>query len=106
MSPRWFRRSRHSATASENDEPQSTGCPVLLERQEATERGDKTIEALAERYSVETLDEARLQYRVMVDDARFPHEAVVRLASVLDEIDNDWPECFGWPTSMSNPTIP
>ena len=104
MSPRWFRRSRDSATASENDEPQSTGCPVLLERQEATERGDKMIEALAGRYSVETLDEARLQYRVMVDDARFPHEAVVRLASVLDRIDPDWAGCFAWPTSISPTT--
>jgi hypothetical protein len=106
MSPRWFRRSRDRATASENDEPRSTGCAVLLERQEATERGDKTIEALVDRYSVETLDEARLQYRVMVDDARFPHEAVVRLATVLDEIDPDWPGCFSWPMSMSKPTIP
>ena len=103
MSPRWFRRSHDRATASENDEPQSTRCPVLLERQEATERGDKTIEALAERYSVESL-EPGLQFQVMVEDARFPHEAVVRLASVLDEIDPDWPECFAWPTSMSPAT--
>jgi len=100
MSRRWFRRSRDSATASENDEPQSTGCPVLLERQEATERGDKTIEALAERYPIESLDKARLQFQVMVEDARFPHEAVVRLAAVLDEIDPDWAGCFSWPKSV------
>jgi len=103
MSPRWLRCSRDSATASGNDEPQSTGCPVFLERQEATERGDKMVEALADRYSVESLDQAGLQFQVMVEDARFPHEAVVRLASVLDEIDPDWAGFFAWPTSMSRP---
>jgi hypothetical protein len=82
------------------------GCPVLLERQEVTEPGDELIEALTNHYAVESLGEARLQFRVVVDDARFPHEAVVRLASVLDEVDPDWPGCFAWPTSMSRSTAP
>jgi hypothetical protein len=36
----------------------------------------------------------------VIDDARFPDEAVVRLASSLDEIDPNWQERFAWPKVM------
>lgn len=54
------------------------------------------IKSLAERYETLALDQQGL-FRVRVDDARFPDEAVVRLASVLDELDSAWSESFAWP---------
>ena len=55
---------------------------------------------LTARYEVQAVDQEELLYRVTVDDARFPDEAVVRLASVLDGIDGDWQGCFSWPMTL------
>ncbi len=73
------------------------GCAVVLQQLDTPHGGDGVIEALSERYEVEALDQTQLLFRVMVDDARFPDEAVVRLASSLDEIDPNWQERFTWP---------
>ncbi len=55
------------------------------------------LDALSKRYAVEALAEGDQLLRVDVDDARFPDEAVVRLASLLDELDGEWNEHFAWP---------
>lgn len=80
------------------------GCPVLLQRLDTAQTGNGVIEALSERYEVEAIDQAHLRFRVAVDDARFPDEAVVRLACVLDEIDPDWQERFAWPKAVGQST--
>jgi hypothetical protein len=76
------------------------GCAVVLQQLDTAQGGDGVIEVLSERYEVEVLDEAQLLHRIVIDDARFPDEAVVRLASSLDEIDPNWQECFAWPQAM------
>jgi len=77
------------------------GCPVVLQRLDTAQPEDKVIEVLTKRYEVEALDQAQLQYRIVVDDARFADEAVVRLACLLDEIDPNWQENFVWPKANS-----
>jgi hypothetical protein len=76
------------------------GCAVVLRQLDTAQREDKVIEALGARYEIEALDQEQRQFRVVVDDTRFPDEAVVRLAGVLDEIEADWPERFAWPKAQ------
>jgi hypothetical protein len=98
MSPGWLRRrlsSRERSPASRSERIHVDGCPVVLQRLDTAQREDRVIEVLTERYEVEALDQVR--YRIVVDDARFADEAVVRLACLLDEIDPNWQERFAWP---------
>jgi len=95
----WLRRGfsvgRRNPT-SRYERPTVDGCSVLLQRLDA-QAGSEVIEALAERYRVAVVDEEGLLYRVDIEDARFTDEAVVRLASSLDEIDASWESGFAWP---------
>lgn len=99
----WIRRRLfpdRRIAASDYKRPSVDGCPVLLQRLDA-EGGSKVVEALAERYEVVGVEgEDELLYRVEVDDARFPDEAVVRLACLLDEIDPGWQSRFAWPKQL------
>ncbi|MBN9621927.1 MAG: hypothetical protein J0H06_03080 [Actinobacteria bacterium] len=45
------------------------------------------------------LDGVGKRFRVVVDDAFESDEAVVRLASQLDEIDPEWQRHLSWPRS-------
>jgi hypothetical protein len=81
------------------------GCAVLLRRLDQGGEGEDLLGALESRYELRVLDLERLRFRVTVDEARFPDEAVVRLASELDEIDPGWQDHLAWPTAM-NPAEP
>ena len=70
------------------------GPTILLERIDPP-RGDEIIEALASRYEVTDPDGGAVE--VVVDDAVYPDEAVVRLASLMDAIDADWQWLISWP---------
>ena len=92
--------SGRSAT-SRSERPLLNGCSVLLQQIDPDQGPAQVIELLTERYETLALDQQGL-YRVTVDDARFPDEAVVRLASVLDELDSGWSESFAWPKATSD----
>lgn len=79
----------------------TTGCELLVARLDDSELGARIIEAVGERYDVTPIAEEPLLARVLVDDALYPDEAVVRLASVLDRIDGDWESRIGWPRSVA-----
>ncbi|HEX3609982.1 MAG TPA: hypothetical protein VHU14_10010 [Solirubrobacterales bacterium] len=64
------------------------------------QEGAEILDALAKRYDVNSANENGLQYRVVIDDAYDPDEAVVRLASVLDKINRGWEDRFGWPEAV------
>lgn len=79
------------------ERPSLDGCLLYMQRRDGSQEGADVIDALSERYETESVGEAGHLLRVTVDDARFPDEAVVRLASVLDEIDRDWASRLSWP---------
>lgn len=99
MTPGWLRRrSRRTQRGPvQQERPSLNGCPLLLRRLDDSQEGALTLDVLSKRYEVEALDSAAQLFRVDVDDARFPDEAVVRLASALDELDRNWGERFAWP---------
>ena len=111
MTPRWHRlRSRRSsakaagqpadALRAERPEPER-GPRLLIECRDSDAEGAEILAALIERYEIEALSEEGRTFRVTVDDALYPDEAVVRLASVLDEIDRDWQQHLGWPKAQA-----
>ena len=67
----------------------------------ATRREAEILAALSERYEIRALSEESCTFQVTVDDALYPDEAVVRLASVLDKIDRDWQKHLGWPKAQA-----
>ncbi|MEZ5077152.1 MAG: hypothetical protein R2725_06905 [Solirubrobacterales bacterium] len=66
----------------------------MLERLDP-QRGGEIIAALGKRYAITDPDGGVVE--VVVDDAVYPDEAVVRLASLMDEIDGDWQSRISWP---------
>ncbi|HKF81919.1 MAG TPA: hypothetical protein VKB23_03020 [Solirubrobacterales bacterium] len=80
--------------------PQPKGCLVELRLLEGDQDVGEVIEAIRERYDVQLVNQDGPVYRVNIDDARFPHEAVITLASRLDEIDMAWGERFAWPKAI------
>lgn len=108
MTPRRLhRRSRRRASATKleraaalTDAERPTperGPQLLLERIKGDAQGTEILAALGEHYEISALGEDRRLLQVVVDDAVFPDEAVVRLASVLDGIDQDWVLHIRWP---------
>lgn len=84
---------RPSDAAERFREPER-GPTILLERLDPP-RGAEIIAALGERYEV--TDSQTGVIEVLVDDAVYPDEAVVRLASIMDGIDSDWQWLISWP---------
>ena len=80
---------------AERPEPER-GPRLLLECLDSAE-GAQILAALTERYEITALGEESRRFQVTVDDAVYPDEAVVRLASVLDELDREWQQHLGWP---------
>jgi hypothetical protein len=76
------------------------GCAVFLRRFDQGREGDDLLGAVERRHELRALDQERLRFRVTVDEARFPDEAVVRLACELDEIDPGWQDHLAWPTAI------
>lgn len=72
---------------------------MLLRQLDQGQAGKRDLDTLSERYELETLNGESLLFCVTIDDAQFPHEAVVKLARALDEIDPSWQERFSWPTA-------
>lgn len=70
------------------------GPTIVLERLDPP-RGGEIIAALGKRYAISDPDGGVVE--VLVDDAVYPDEAVVRLASIMDEIDPDWQRLISWP---------
>lgn len=102
---RWFRRRRSKKRLSPPERPSLKGCAVLLRRLDQGREGSDLLGVLAKRHRLLALDGERLRYRIMVDHARFPDEAVVQLACELDEIDPSWQDHLAWPktTGFSEP---
>jgi len=80
------------------------GYALLLRRKDTDQEGAEILSALAKRYKVDLANEDGLEYRVVMDDAYDPDEAVVRLASVLDKIDQGWEDRIGWPEAVGPAT--
>lgn len=108
MTPRWLRRRSETQSLPAKIEPQQSpanggrpeperGPKILLERLDGGGDVTEIIAALGERYEVSAFGESGRQFQVVVDNAVFPDEAVVRLASVLDGIDQDWVRHLRWP---------
>lgn len=95
---RWRRRRSGAAPgpsdAAERFREPKRGPTILLERLDPP-RGGEIIAALGERYEVTDPETGVVE--VLVDDAVYPDEAVVRLASIMDEIDADWQWLISWP---------
>lgn len=100
MSWHWLRKrgSKASPQAKKAAPLPAQANSVRLQPLDASEVPDEILTALAERYQVTTLEGGRV-FRIVVEDAYDPAEAVVRLASVLDAIDDGWERCFAWPYS-------
>lgn len=58
---------------------------------------DRLLRDLAEHFEIACSESDPGLYRVKVDYARFPDEAVVKVVCALDEIDAGWQEIFAWP---------
>ncbi len=106
--PRWpriRRNARHHPNAAKQPKgetsterpPAERGPRVLLECLDGEAEGTEILAVLGKRYEVTALGNESRQFEVLIDDAVFPDEAVVRLASVLDEIDHDWVRHIRWP---------
>ena len=108
MSWGWFRRRRRESGRAGGPvagRPSLVGYALLLRRSDAEDQdGAETLSALAKRYEVSLAEEDGLKYRVVIDDAYDPDEAVVRLATVLDEIDQGWESRFEWPRAIEPAT--
>jgi hypothetical protein len=79
--------------------PPFSGPAVVVERLDDGPNGSAILSGLSDRYEVGDLDGTAERFRVVVDDAFESDEAVVRLASQLDEIDPDWQRHLSWPRS-------
>lgn len=109
MTHRWGRRLRRRepvtpdeasvAEATEGSQPER-GPRVLLESSDGGRRSLEIVGALAKRYEITPFGEGGQCFEVTVDDAVFSDEAVVRLASVLDQIDRDWQLYVEWPKAQ------
>lgn len=107
VTPRWLPRRRSGAsmargeqrpTVSETTRPEpERGPKLLLECLDDDADGAEIVAALRERYEITALGSGSRRFEVLIDDAVYPDEAVVRLASVLDEIDPDWVKHIRWP---------
>lgn len=92
--PQRARRSRLSLEVTPFSDP-----AVVVERLDDGPQGRAILAELSDRYEVGDLEGAAERFRVVVDDASVSDEAVVRLASQLDEIDPDWQQHLSWPRS-------
>jgi hypothetical protein len=97
MSRRWLRRRSTKRPSSQLERRSPGGCGVLLQVLDQGPAAIAGLKALAQRYELAALDEDESLFRVAIADSRFPQEAVVKLASTLDEIDRDWQDYLGWP---------
>lgn len=106
--PRWpriRRNARHRPNAAEQPKGETStehpaperGPRVLLECLNDEAGGAEILAVIGRRYEITALGNESRQFEVLIDDAVFPDEAVVRLASVLDEIDHDWVRHIRWP---------
>jgi hypothetical protein len=79
--------------------PPLSGPVIVIECLDGDPRAQAIVAELCGRYEVGGLDRGGERFRVVVEDAFEPDEAVVRLASQLDEIDADWQRYLSWPRS-------
>jgi hypothetical protein len=71
---------------------------VRVEPLEARPEAEQIIRAIGDHYEVVRRGEVA---EVIVDDVRFPDEAVVRLALLMDDIEPDWQRVISWPSTKS-----
>jgi hypothetical protein len=112
LTPRWLRRRSETPSPAAKIEPQQSpadggrpeserGPKLLLERLDEDGDGTEILAALGRRDEVSPTGESGREFQVIVDNAVFPDEAVVRLASVLDGIDEDWVRHLRWPKAQA-----
>lgn len=99
-----FRRRRQQDKAKnpipDKTRVQSTkrGLRVLLQPLSDGREAERIIKVIGDQYEVARRGEV---VEVIVDDVRFPDEAVVRLALLMDDIEPDWQSVISWPRTKS-----
>lgn len=104
---RWFRGASSEGVRPTTPTAASTalppfhgnGCPLLLRRLDRDQAAAPILDGLAQRYELVSMGDESRTFRVIVDDAQDPDEAVVRLVVALDELDPRWERSFAWPRS-------
>jgi hypothetical protein len=71
---------------------------VLLQLLSDGSEAEQIIKVIGDQYEVVRNGDV---VEVIVDDVRFPDEAVVRLALLLDDIEPDWQSVISWPRTKS-----
>jgi hypothetical protein len=71
---------------------------VLLQLLSEGSEAEQIIKVIGDQYEVVRNGDV---VEVIVDDVRFPDEAVVRLALLLDDIEPDWQSVISWPRTKS-----
>lgn len=74
------------------------GLRVLLQLLSDGSEAEQIIKVIGDQYEVVRNGDV---VEVIVDDVRFPDEAVVRLALLLDDIEPDWQSVISWPRTKS-----
>ncbi len=109
MIRRWRRRRSRDAAPSKTSKrpahPEESSAPerglkVRIEPQDDEAQGTEILAVLGKRYEVTALREGAA-FLVIVDDALFADEAVVKVASALDAINGDWEQHLSWPKAES-----
>lgn len=107
MGFQWLRRRARKPEAIRRPKPEAEavrppeGPAVVVERLDEDPQGAVIIAELGDRYEISGLDAAGRRLQVVVDDAFEQDEAIVRLASQLDEIDLGWQRHLSWPRSAA-----
>lgn len=104
----WLRRRRVKAPEAVcRQKPEAESAPiiadptVLVERLDDDPKADAIITELGKCYEIIDLNSSGGSFKVVIDDAFEQDEAIVRLASALDDIDLDWQRHLSWPRSQS-----
>ncbi|MFN8142407.1 MAG: hypothetical protein U0R29_08770 [Solirubrobacterales bacterium] len=71
---------------------------MLLQLLSDGSEAEQIIKVIGDQYEVVRNGDV---VEVIVDDVRFPDEAVVRLALLLDDIEPDWQSVISWPRTKS-----
>lgn len=74
------------------------GLRVLLQPLTDGNEAEQIIKAVGDHYEVVRSGKVA---EVIVEDVRFPDEAVVRLALLMDDIEPDWQRVISWPSTKS-----
>ncbi|MBS1895422.1 MAG: hypothetical protein JST59_29330 [Actinobacteria bacterium] len=107
MDLRWLRLRRGQGKArrrrpklSAESAPILDGPRVVIERLDSAARSREAVVALGALFEVTDVDGDGRRFEVILGHCSYADEAVVRLASELDDIDRDWQLYLSWPRSL------